>query len=462
MPIGVIAQMPDQGKTIIVDLKLRTGGALSGAALDHSDHGLVIIREGTPFVFAWKELEPGSAYMVRRALLDFELGGREHYSAEDYFQLGAFALEQGRTDLASDDFERARGLDRNYDRRAKEAFSAYAKKRREKGSAADESSTLPDSPPGKAAAGEGLLDRVPANLSGIPGAGALVTPSPPEIAAQVEDIYKTFGATVQRVISKNIVLIETGHFLIWTDWNKKYHTALAEQCEQMYRALCNQWGLDPGANIFLAKCPMFCFRAKARFRDFARQFDGHDVRNALGYTRSIEANGHVHVVLLRQGDEPADFDRFAVTLVHEGTHAFVHRLYTTRLIPHWVNEGYADLMAERVLQERCFTGENSALLAQQFVRRRWSIMRLLESQGPIEVHEYPLAQSVVTFLVQSNPQGFLNFFRGLKEGRSVGESLADTYDTMTIADLENQWRSWVSASMPPERESASPMNPIDP
>lgn len=86
-----------QTETIRVDLRLRTGGALTGLVVDHTDHGLVIVHEDTPYVFAWEELEAGCACGTKHALLAFDRGGDERLLAEDHFQLGMFALSQGAT-----------------------------------------------------------------------------------------------------------------------------------------------------------------------------------------------------------------------------------------------------------------------------------------------------------------------------------------------------------------------------
>ena len=161
-------------------------------------------------------------------------------------------------------------------------------------------------------------------------------------------------------------------------------------------------------------------------KKFARHFDGYDGINAIGYTRSIEANGHVHVVLARRGRLASDFNRVACTLVHEGTHAFIHRLFSTRLIPHWINEGYAELMAERVLGDRCPSGENAALLARQYVRHDWPIGGLLESVGPLEVHDYSLAHSLVAFLEHDRPNRFAGLVKDLKTGMTFQSSFGET------------------------------------
>lgn len=431
-----------QTETIRVELKLQTGGVISGPVVDHTEHGLVIVSQDIPYVFAWDELKAGSAFATKRALAVFERGGADRLSAEDHFQLGLFALWRDRKDLAANEFRRAKKLDPDYQAVIKKAYDEYL--RRKDASIAQGDSLLDDSSVGTADTlpKAGLADRIEAELGRATRAVAAPVPSA-ESRAKVLEVYKTFGRKVQEVIGKAVVLIESDHFLIWTDWEARHRDRLVGWCESMYTALSEQFDLDPADNIFLAKCPVFCWRSKTRFLKFAREFDGYGGRDAVGYARSIERNGHVHVVLLRQGRSQADFDRFACTLVHEGTHAFIHRLYTSRLIPHWVNEGYADLAAERVLKDRCPAGENAELLARQFVRYDWPITELLHSAGPIPVHQYPLAHSVIAYLEGSGHKRLAGFIKDLKTGESVSTALAANYDGLTLDQLEADWRSAV-------------------
>lgn len=435
-----------QTETIRVDLKLRTGGALSGPVVDQTDHGLVIVHETVPYVFAWGELESGCAYRTRRSLLVFQRGGEQQLTPEDYFQLGVFMLAQDRNDLASREFRQARRLDRAYGPLIDEAIDEY--RRRQERWGVERAVTIDGSGLAERATDDsrlpGMAERIPDKIAD-PQSVTIASGPLGDRQSQVLQVYKTFGEKVQDVLGNRIVLVETDHFLIWTDWEERHRDKLAGWCEAMYRALCAHFHLDPGDKVFLAKCPVFCWRSAARFKKFARLFDGYDGANAIGYTRSIQRNGHVHVVLLRQGHKGRDFDRFACTLVHEVTHAFLHRLYSTRLIPHWVNEGYADMIAEHVLGDRCPTGENAELLARQFVRYGWPIGELLRSTGPIEVHQYPIAQSVVAFLAQQNDGSLVGFIKDLKAGASVPAALAAHYDKMTLGGLETRWRSAIQA-----------------
>jgi hypothetical protein len=100
-------------------------------------------------------------------------------------------------------------------------------------------------------------------------------------------------------------------------------------------------------------------------------------------------------------------------------------------------------MAERVLGDRCPTGENAALLAAVYARYDWPIGDLLRHAGPIETHQYPLAQSVVAHLESLGRWRFAGFVRSLKAGEGLAAALQANYDGMTFDQLETGWRSSV-------------------
>jgi len=441
----VAAAAPGQTQTISVDLKLRTGGALNGLVVDHSERALVIVRDRKPYVFSWNELEFGSAFTAKRAVLALERGGPEKLTGEDAFELGRFALAHDRNDVAAQAFRDAERLNAKLKEPIRRAFDEY---RRRKAATSDNDDPFKAEPPAPL---ENSTDEAVADVGNSMGVPELDDTVPaahpsPETRAKVMEAYRTFGERVREVMGKDVALVETDHFLIWTDWEKKYRDRLTGWAEAMYAALGEQFNLKATDEVFLAKCPVYCWRSKARFQKFARYFDGYDGSNAVGYSRSIEKNGHVHVVLLRQGQTEPDFDRFACTLVHEGSHAFLHRLYSTRLIPHWVNEGYAELIAERVLGEHCDAAEKAALLARQYVRYDWPLAGMLESTAPIEVYEYPLAHSLVAHLESLGRQRFGGFIQSLKEGRTTAEALGANYDGMSLEGLEASWRAAIRSA----------------
>jgi len=433
------AAAAEEGQTVLA-LDLYTGGKIEGWVVDHNDHGVVLVNQNTPYVVAWKEVTPDCAVGSRFKIVAAARGGRDHVTADDYLQLGLYALSRHKNARATALFRSAEELDPDLADGVRQAIAEYRRKQSEPTNiAAAPLTRRDDSEPVSSVADGEAID--PAGASGdlLGDAGALAA-TPDEVRARVTDIYHTFGRKVQEVLGERVKLVETDHFLIWTDWPAPFHERLVHSCETMYAALCRVFGISTAEQVFLAKCPLFCFESKARFLRFARSFDGFDGKEAIGYTRSIERNGHVHVVLLRRGRAEEDFERFEYTLVHEGTHAFLHRLYSPRLIPNWVNEGLAEFMSDQVLGERCPARGNAELLAAQYVRHDWPVAPLLASVEPIGVHQYAIAHSLIAFLAGMKEGSLRGMIRRLKAGDGFAEALSAEFGGMTVSQFEHRWR----------------------
>lgn len=436
---------PKPSHTIEVTVTLPGGADFSGKVVDDDAHGLVLWDGKAPYVFAWSEMTPGAEYRVRLALLQMRKGDAG-ITAEDHFGLGARLLSRGEPEPAVRCFRKAQQLDRSYEARWRALMDEHS--RRPKDETAFE---LPSAAEPKED-GEALPGlKTQELLAGFPSApldDLRISPVPlDQTRPVVERIKGFFTPKLCESINKDIELVETDHFLIWTDLPRAMRAPLGRAAEDMYAALCRQFGYDTAENIFLGKCPVFCLRSRGEFFRFARGFDDYRESAAIGYTRSVQERGYVHVVLFYQGRSPQEWQRFVGTLVHEGSHAFLHRFRTSRLIPVWINEGYAELMTERVLTEQCPAAENAALLARQFVKFDWPVRNLMRGTGPIEVHQYPIAQSLVTWLEAADPAKFAAFMAGMKDGAGVEEALKSSFDGMTLEDWEARWRQAIKAGI---------------
>ena len=450
---------------VSVELTLLTRGKISGPVLDYDSEGLVIVADRKAFVVAFSEMDSGSAFRAKRALLAALRGGQPMLTAEDRFGLGLYMLSRGRNVIAANEFKASTRLDRSYGPKGKAALDRFRSEQARRPVAklsALSDERVPSLPTEADAKGESdlcgtqLMDALlgtsgTPSTPGTPGGDVGVPESWPTLsatrrAALVGDIKAFFARRLPQGVGAGIELIETDHFLLWSDLPALERQALAQWCETMYRALCLQFQFSTEGSVFLGKCPIFCFRSKARFLNFAKRFDGHSGTGSIGYTRSIVRSGYVHVVLYRQGATPPDRDRFLSTLVHEASHAFLHRVHRPVLIPHWINEGYADWVAERVLEDRCVAGENANLLAWQYVRYDWPIAELLRSTGPIGVHQYALAHSVVAFLASTDSAALGALIRGLKERMTFAQALSAAYGGMTLEALDEGWRASIRAT----------------
>lgn len=452
-----------------MELRLAGGGVVRGAVIDDTADGVVLALGDRAHVFAWSEVEAGSAFRATRDLIASRRGGLEGLTAEDHLALGRFALARGNTPAAMQSFRKAK----ERDARVAVVVEAILQARREQ--QRDEAEWVEEPPGGPAArpAIKGSAEPPAPRDSGLgEWTAQLPVPSGAEfdgtapddaLRSAVREVYLRFGQQVTEQMDGEVAFIETEHFLIWTDWSPAGRRRLADACEEMYRAQCAWFGVDPAEDVFLAKCPLFAWRSKRSFQRFARTFDGFTGENAIGYTRSIERNGHVHLVLYLGGPSREEFERFRYTLVHEGTHAFLHRFHATRLIPHWINEGMAEAMAERVLGDSCPAAEKADLIAHQYVRFDWSILPLLRSADPIGVDQYPLAASVVLYLLSRGSDRCTGLIADLKDGAAFHEALGKRYEGMTVTALEAEWRDWVRRRTPLARRGSIPFrSPSEP
>ncbi|MCH7814795.1 MAG: hypothetical protein IID40_12335 [Planctomycetes bacterium] len=422
-----VAPVGAQPAPLNLTLKLDRGGEVSGEVLEATDDLILLNYRGEVCAFAYDELTVGSAFGARKRLLIQRRGRARDLTGEDHFHLGAYALDRDRPALANQEFRVARRLEPDLADRIAAAREEYHTRRRARRPASEPSA----------------LDTLPAatnTAATLPGLVETVPPESDQARQEIIELYKRFGQSVRETINPDLVLIETDHFLIWTDWQRHRREPLARWCEAIYAAVATQFGLDPNGNLFLGKCPVFCFRSKARFLRFGRTYDGWKISSANGYTRT-SPTGHTHVVIYRRGVTPQDLDQFAGTLVHECVHAIVHRYRRVGHIGGWVGEGLAQFMAERVLGERCLYGEAADLVARQYALKEIPLGDLLHTTGLPQPHEYPVAHSLVGFLIERDATALTELVTHLKRGLSIEQALMRSYDGLTFDDLTTAWRA---------------------
>ncbi len=399
-----------------VRIQLITGNAFVGEVIEEAGRVLVMDVDGFPCAIAYDQILPDSAYRTKRRLLAAERGGVRQLVPEEHFELGLFALRNGRPDRARRDFGMAGRDDETFRTRGQDAIKSYKSWKEafiKSATTAGDSGSLPFE-----------SDR---------------TATPADRTGAIVDGYKAVVEDICAQLHISLKLVETEHFLIWTDWSGAEHALLAGWVEGMYSALAKMFSLKDGEVVFAGKCPMFVLRTRKRFVGFASALDNYDARGAVGYARS-ESNGHVHVVVSRHGGSPAAFDAFAGTLVHEGTHAFLYRYRPGRSLPGWVDEGFANHAAQVVLGDRCANLDAANAAARLVVSENVPIPRSFFDDGTIEARYYPVAHSLVAYLIGRDREAFVRFLNDLKTGQPVEKALFGSFD-MTIGQLEKNWRA---------------------
>lgn len=416
-----------------IRLTMITGAEVTGPLISFSNELVVLEVDGFPSAIGFDSIETDSACRISFELHTRLRGGRDRLTAADHYALGLFTLRRNRYALARRRFAQAGRLDASYRQRSDDALAAHRRSRRQ---AAQVPGLEPDDNEAALLAGSASLRSESAGpdeaSTGVPGSD--IERARPRIIAG----YKSVGERIREQVGGDLVLLETPHFLIWTDWAKAEHDALRSWCEAMYTVVSRRFGMPPQANVFPGKCPVFCMRSKKRFRKVARLLDDYDATDALGYTSS-SSNGHVHVVVRRQGGSIAGRDAFAATLIHETTHAFLHRYRTYKRVAPWLNEGLANFVAETVLGERCSNAETAAAAARAIVDGGHSIEAIFSNDDALDARYYPVAHSLVAFLIERDAEAFARLIDDIKLGQPVEDALERQYH-MNLPALDAEWR----------------------
>ena len=244
---------------------------------------------------------------------------------------------------------------------------------------------------------------------------------------------RQFLKTVHEQFSRlNMQLYETEYFLFLTDIPPNQVKPYLVQLDQMNEALGRSFGFEEGHNVWRGKAVIVAFMQEAAFHVFERQTLGNeDVAGAQGICHSYP-NGRVVVGCFR-GHSPSFF---AVVLVHETAHGYIHRYRSTARIPSWINEGIADWVAGRTVRS-----SNTVRERQQSAAGRIRLTRTLGGffeREQIEAWQYGLASSMIDLLVANDNDQFRRFFSDIKNGYVWQESLMRHYE-MTPAQLADAY-----------------------
>ena len=408
-----------------ISVVMNYGGQLRGRLLSQSNDVLVLEIDGLPCAVAYDQLESKSAYKTMRDLMIARRGSADALSAEDHYRLGVLLLGRNRPMRAKRALRVAARMDASYQEKSDDAIRRFRSER--KGAPIRQEEPRPP------------VERDGSANNGVRSfAGSGYTDAQ---RAKIIEGYKRVGDDVAKQVGADTVLVETQHFLIWTDWAKAEHGNLATWCESMYAELSRMFNIPADKHVFPGKSLIFCLRSQSRFVKAANILDNYNAVNALGYT-STDANGHSHVVVFRQGGSPTGRDAFASTLVHEGVHAFIHAYRGQGRIPTWLNEGLANVVAEQVLGDRCPNAETAVAAGEAFVRANLPLSDILIRDGMLDARLYPLAHSVVACLMAKDHAGFSEFINDIKSGVSMEDALNRRYG-LSVPMLEKHWRAWV-------------------
>ncbi|WP_437187062.1 hypothetical protein SH668x_000438 [Planctomicrobium sp. SH668] len=216
-------------------------------------------------------------------------------------------------------------------------------------------------------------------------------------------------------------LTETKYFLFLTDMPLNQVGPYIAHLDKMNEMLGNAFGFPAGHNVWKGKCVVIAFAQRASFLAFEQQFmNNTNAADAAGLCHS-DTTGQV-IISCYRGDDAA---RFGAVLVHETSHGYVHRYYTSKFAPTWVNEGMAEWIAQKVVPQSDSFRLRLAE-AKQRLSQTGSLGGLFEATS-IDGWQYGVSMGLVDFMIRQNPDQFRHFFNGIKEGLPWEDSLQRSY-----------------------------------
>jgi hypothetical protein len=289
-----------------------------------------------------------------------------------------------------------------------------------------------------------VLPAPTARPASLPAAAAPDQNAAPSQASNNRALALEMAERTRQTIAPPMHLVETKHFLIFSAWKPSNDAALGGLCEQMFQKLAQQFSIPSSDSVWIGKCPLYLFWRPANYARFISEIDRSqeqdpNMAHASGYHASRASFSYVvinGVAAFGVNQEQAKIQFYHV-LVHEGTHAFLHRYVSERPLPLWVEEGLADYMAASLVPQ---SAANRAWLTatRTALHNPEKLRRLLHKNEDLTATEYGLAQSLVRFLVAQDRRQVIQFLQLLKEGRSLEAALESAYH-ISEGELVRRW-----------------------
>jgi hypothetical protein len=216
--------------------------------------------------------------------------------------------------------------------------------------------------------------------------------------------------------------VETQYFVFYTDMPPAQVAGYIANLDKMYDQLCVLFSIPVGTNIWVGKCPVIVFTNPNSFHSFeAKHMDTSDTQGIAGLSHQW-SDGRV-ITICGRGDDPVFF---AVVLVHETAHGFLHRIRSTSRIPSWMNEGVSEWIASVVVPQSSHIA-NRMTGAMPQIRSTGSLGGLLSADAGIDGWQYGVAATMTQFLVSTDANAYRGLITAIKEGYTWQEALELTY-----------------------------------
>lgn len=218
--------------------------------------------------------------------------------------------------------------------------------------------------------------------------------------------------------------METRYYLVGTDMPVRTVGGYVKYLDAMYEQLTKAFDFPQGKNIWRGKCVVVAFQNSNEYHRFERELMDNTESQGTQALCHLFGSGRVLISCYKGTSEGF----FAVVLVHETAHGFVHRYKSSIFVPSWINEGIADWVAGAVVGKHDDEVRNRQRDAIDRVRRSGTLgPSFFENDGRLESWQYGAASSLVDLMLRIDPKKYRKLIDNIKEGMESEEALRDAF-----------------------------------
>jgi len=219
---------------------------------------------------------------------------------------------------------------------------------------------------------------------------------------------------------KNFQTVETDYFLFYSNLAPSEIRRWSDVLDKMYATLMTTLEIPKETYMFHGKCVVFICNARHEFLAFEQAAFNFDATRAGGVCHTKGAETWVSFY---RGEDDA---RFQSVLVHETTHAFMHRYKSPARLPTWANEGLADYVAG-VLTPMSQEPREHWTHVKQFAQAGKDPMVIMKQSyrdGTWYTEDsYPVSHMLVRYLLKYKPRAFKEWIDDIKIGVAPDSSM---------------------------------------
>lgn len=390
---------------------LHEGGRRVVTITQINDAGLVTLDGASSRTILWSDIHPKSAFDAARRAIDTD-------EADDWIWLGVKMLQLDQIPLADRAFRVAQRADET-------VVPVIEKARRlhDEGSDPGEAIENESHPRDNEKRTHKEINEEPPEQPDARGRHLWPVLTEEQLARAIE-ATRSWAEEKLRIAGVRLRAYESPHYIVYTAGGENTAGRLLQSLESMHQSLKRIFLIPEQTVMYHGKCAVFILDSQPAFVDFERRVFDNDAEGFGGFYHG--STTHVCVVTYTMPSP----SRMENLLVHETTHAFMHRYKSRYRLPTWANEGLADFMAATLVTEydegrRHWTkarefvlngGDPGDIMAQSYRDGSWP-----------NDYSYPVSHMIVRFMIKHKATEFRAWIEDIKDGRNWVEAMAERF-----------------------------------